>query len=110
MVPGPRVEQGLVALEERPDVAGDEIGLVHEVGGADGLRTEAQVAHGEHAGLLGVVDEVALHVVARVLADDLDRVLVRPDGAVGAQAVEHGPVDALRFARRRSRRAPDGSE
>ena len=86
-------KEGLVALEERPHVAGDEVGRIHEVGGADGLRPKAQVADGEDPGLLRVIDEVALDVVVGVLADDLDGVLVGPDGAVGAQAVEEGAKD-----------------
>ncbi len=52
-------------LEELELVAGDEVGARDEVGGADGLGAEAQVGGGERAGLLGVVDEVALGVVRR---------------------------------------------
>ena len=59
-----------------------------------GCLPEAQVGDGAGAGLLGVVDEVALGEVVRGLADDLDRVLVRPDRTVSAQAVEDGPVGA----------------
>jgi hypothetical protein len=55
-----------------------------------GSRAEAQVRDRDRAGLLGVVDEVALGEVVRVLADDLDAVLVGADRAVGAQAVEQG--------------------
>ena len=87
----------LVPLDEGPHVAGDEVGLVDQVGGTDGPRSEAQVADRLHPGLLGVVHEVALHVVGRVLADDLDGVLVRPHRAVTAQTVEQSPVYALRL-------------
>ncbi len=78
-------------------MAGQEVGLVDQVGAADRLRAEAQVRDGHRAGLLRVVDEVALGVVVGRLADDLDRVLVGADRAVGAQAVEHRPVRALRL-------------
>jgi hypothetical protein len=62
-----------------------------QVGGADRLGAEAQVRGGHGAGLLGVVDEVALGVVFGVFgADDLDGVLVGAHGAVGAEAVEEG--------------------
>ena len=71
-------------------MAGDEVGVVDEVGGADRLGTEAQVRDGDGPGLLGVVDEVALGVEVGLLADDLDRRLVRPDGAIGAEPEEHG--------------------
>ncbi len=65
-----------------------ERGPADEIGGADGPGPEAQVRDGHRPRLLRVVDEVSLGVVVRLLADDLDRVLVGPDGAVGAQAVE----------------------
>ena len=55
----------------------------------DGLRPETKVRHGLGAGLLGVVDEVALNVDCGILADDLDAVLVGADRAVRAEAEEH---------------------
>ena len=77
-------------LAEQPElVAGDEVGLLDEVGGADGLGPEAQVRHGDRARLLGVVHEVALGEQVGALADDLDRCLVRADGAVRAESEEH---------------------
>ena len=78
------------ALEEAELVAADEVGPAHEVGRADGTRTEAEVRHGDGTGLLGIVDEVALPEAVVVLGQDLDRVLVRPHRAVGAEPVEHG--------------------
>ena len=73
---------------EQPElVAADEARLLDEVGRADRLWPEAQVRDGLRAGLLRVVDEVALRVQALV-AQDLDRVLVRADRAVRAQAEE----------------------
>ena len=69
-------------------VAGDEVGLVDVVRALDGLVAEAQVADGDAAGLLGVVLEVSLHILVGVVADDLDGVLVRADGAVAAEAPE----------------------
>ena len=44
---------------------------------------------GDRAGLLRVVDEVSLREEIRLLADDLDRVLVGAHRAVGAETVEH---------------------
>ena len=70
-------------------MARHEVGLGTEVGAADQVRPEPQVRDGDRAGLLGVVDEVALGVVVGVAADDLDRVLVRADRPVGAETVEH---------------------
>ena len=82
--------QHVVALEEGELVAGDKAGLVDEVSRVDRLGAEAQVGNGDGAGLLGVVDEIALGVIVGILADDLDRVLVGADGAIRAEAVEHG--------------------
>ncbi|KAF5044330.1 hypothetical protein DSECCO2_492900 [anaerobic digester metagenome] len=69
-------------------VAGDVVGGVDQIGGLDGLLAETQVGHGDAAGLLGIVGEVALGVHVGVVADDLDGFLVGADGAVGAQAPE----------------------
>ena len=69
-------------------VACNEVGLVDEVGGLDGLLTESQVRHGNTAGLLGVVIKVCLCIHVGVVADDLDGVLVGTDGTVCAQTPE----------------------
>ena len=69
-------------------VAGHEVRLVDIVGAADGAVAEAQVADGDAAGLLGVVLEVGLDILVRVVADDLDGVLVGAYGAVAAQTPE----------------------
>ncbi len=87
---GSREIEDVVLLEEPELVAGDEARGPDEVGGADRLRTEAQVRDRDPARLLRVVDEVALGEVVGLLADDLDRVLVRADGAVRAEAEEDG--------------------
>jgi hypothetical protein len=52
--------------------------------------------HRDGAGLLRVVDEIALGP-APGLGDDLDGILVRTHRAVGAQAVEHGAYRVLRL-------------
>ncbi len=87
----------VVAVEERLLVARDEVRAPHEVRRPDRLRPEAQVRDGDGARLLRVVHEVALREVVRLLADDLDRVLVRAHGAVGAEAVEEGAHRAGRL-------------
>ena len=75
-------------LEEAEVVAGHEAGAGDEVGGANRVGSEAQMRCRHRAGLLGVVDEVALRVVGSLGADDLDGVLVGADGAVGTESVE----------------------
>ena len=67
----------------------DEVGILDEVGRADRFRPEPQVRHRHRTRLLRVVDEVALGEQVGVLADDLHRRLVGPDGAVGAEPEEH---------------------
>jgi hypothetical protein len=52
----------------------------------------------DRARLLRVVHEIALRGEIGGLAEDLDRVLVGADGAVGAQAVEHGRRHVGTFA------------
>ena len=69
-------------------VAGNVVGLVHQVGGVDGRLAEAQVGYRKAAGLLGVVSEVGLSVEIGVVPDDLDGLLVCAHGAVGAEAEE----------------------
>ena len=88
--PVPGGFERLRLAEESELVAGDEVGLIHEIGGPDRLGPEAQVRHRDRARLLRVVDEVALGKEVRALADDLDRCLVRADRAVGAESEEDG--------------------
>ncbi len=85
-----RAEQVDRAVEERPLVTRHEVGAVDQVGGPDGVRAEPQVRGGHRPRLAGVVDEVALGPLVRVLTDDLDRRLVGADGAVGAEPPEDG--------------------
>ena len=78
-----------VDLIEQPELmAADEARVVHEVRRPDRLRPEAQVRHGLRAGLLRVVDEVRLGVQVLLPAQDLDRVLVRPDRPVRPEPEE----------------------
>ena len=76
-------------------VAGHEVGLVDVVRALDLVIAEAQVADGHAAGLLGVVLEVCLNIFIGVIADDLDGVLVRADGAVAAETPELAGDGAL---------------
>ena len=79
----------LGTLEQLELVAADEARLGDQISSADRFRAEAQVRDGLRAGLLRVVDEVALRVQSLLATEDLDRVLVRSHRAVGAQAEEH---------------------
>src|SRR6266542_326067 len=92
--------QHVVAFEEGRLMAGDEVGPRHEVSRADRLRAETKVRDRDRARLLRVIHEIALSVIAGLLADDLDRILVGPDRAVRAQAVEQSPDHVLRLGRK----------
>ncbi len=94
------VAEHVEAVEQTELVARDEIGLLDQIGRADRLGPEPQVRHGHRAGLLRVVDEVPLGVEVGLVADDLDRRLVRPDGPVAAQRVEHRRPSGLFEAER----------
>ena len=87
---GSRLLQQVEALHELGLVATDEarLAIADQVAGANGTRTEAQVRNRHRTRLLGIVDEVALHELVRLLAEDLQGVLVGAHGAVGTQAVE----------------------
>ena len=78
----------VVFRQVRLVVAGDEVGVADVVGGADRLLAEAQMALRDAEGLLRVVLEVRLTVHIGRVADDLDGVLVRADGAVAAETPE----------------------
>src|SRR6185369_15533869 len=82
-----RVEN-LVTLQKIELVDSNEVCALYQIGALDRLRTKAQVRHGHRAGLLRVVNKIALRIVGRFLANNLDRVLVRADRAVGSQAPE----------------------
>ncbi len=75
-------------------VACHEVGGVHQVGRTDGFVAETEVRAGEAARFLRVVCEVSLTILVGVLTDDFHRVLVCAHGAVSAEAVELGLVDA----------------
>ena len=49
-------------------MAGDEVGIVDEVGRADGPAAETQVRYGDAAGLAGVVGEIGLRIQVGVVA------------------------------------------
>ena len=96
---GLAVLEHVVALEERPLVTGQELRFGDEVAGANHIRPEAQVRHGDRAGFLRVIDEVALGVEAGLVADNLDRVLVGTHRAIRAESVEQAALHAVGLGR-----------
>ncbi len=69
-------------FQERELVACNKVSLGNEIRLANLLWSKAQVAYRVSAGLLGIVFEIPLCPVARLVADDFDRVLVGADRAV----------------------------
>ena len=97
-------QEGAAVLDLRDDVevlhvallvAGNEVGHRDIVGGMDRLMSEAQVALGDAAGLLGVVLKIGLGVLIGVIANDLDGVLIGADRTVGTETPELAGDDAL---------------
>jgi len=72
-------------------VTGDETRLLDEIRGANRPGAESQVTHCNAARFFRVVEEIALAVMGRAFADDLDRILVGADGAIRPEAEEHRP-------------------
>src|SRR5579884_3524390 len=87
---GAGVFEHIKTFEQRELVAGDELGLVlsYQVGSVDGLWPKAQMGNGHRTRFFGVVDEVALCIILRLLANNLDRVFVGPHGSIRANAPE----------------------
>ena len=77
-------------------MASDEVCRVDKIGRLNGLIAETEVRNGDAAGLFGVVEEVTLNELIRMVAYNLNRVLVRADGTVRAETVELAGNGALR--------------
>ena len=97
-----RAIENPVFLHKRELVAADELRVAHKVRGADCVGAEAQVRYGYAAALLRVVNKIRLREVGGFVADNLNRVLVGADSAVGAEPVEYraknaGIVELERF-------------
>src|SRR5215472_6540592 len=82
-----RVED-LITLEEVELVNGDEICALNQVCALDWPRPKAQMRDRHRARLFRVVDKISLRVIRRFFANDLYRVLIRTDRAVGPQTPE----------------------
>ncbi|CAN4026287.1 Ribose transport system permease protein rbsC, partial [Dysosmobacter welbionis] len=80
-----QVRSGVILVHIGGGVHTDEVRGGHQVGGADGLVPEPQMALGQSAGLHRVVREVRLGILVCRQADGGDGVLVGAHGAVAAQ-------------------------
>ena len=76
-------------------VTADKVGGLHVIGGTDRAVAEPEMRLGHAERLLRVVLEIRLGVLRGVGVDDVDRVLVRADRAVGAEAPELAADDVL---------------
>ena len=97
LVHGPRAVQqeraailqilgSIVLLDIGGRVNGHEIGRGDQIGAADGLIAEAQMALGQAAGLHRVIGEICLCVLVAHKADSGDGILVGAHSTVAAQA------------------------
>jgi hypothetical protein len=87
--------QHIVPPQENRLVARYELSLTYKIGRANRFWSESQVRHCDGTRLLGVIHEIALSVVWRLLPDDLYRVLVGSHRTVRPQAVEDRPVHRI---------------
>ena len=74
----------------------DKVRLIDEVGGLDLRLAETQVGHRQATGLFRVIVEVSLNIHIGMVADNLNRVLVRTNRAVCTQAPEFAACDTGR--------------
>src|SRR6266536_6070565 len=96
---GHKILEHIMGLEQERLVAGHEVRLRDEIGRSYRTRCEAQMRDGDRAGLLRVVNKIALREIAGVLADDFDRLLVRANRAVGAESEKLRAHDVVRLDR-----------
>ena len=90
------------SLEEGELVAGHEICPADKVSGTNRPWSKAQMGDRHRTGLLRIVDKVTLGVIRRVLADNLDGVLVGTHRAIGAEPIENSAY-CLRILRGKGR-------
>ena len=57
-------------------MAGNKVCLVNQIGRSDWAVSETKVGNRDTAGLLGIIEEIALRVFIRIIADDLNGVFV----------------------------------
>ena len=69
-------------------MASHKVLRLDQIGRTDGGLAEAEMALGQAAGFLGVIDEISLAIEVRRMADDLDGVFVGTHSAVGAHTPE----------------------
>ena len=86
-------------FQEDKLVAGDKVGVVvaDQVRRTHRIRTKAQVRNGQTTGFLGVIDEIALRVIAGVFADNLGGVLIGADCAVRTESKEYAAHHVITF-------------
>ena len=65
-----------------------EVSLIDVIWASDWVVTKTKVRNCDTTCLLGVILEVCLNILIRVVANDLDGVLVRTDSTVAAQTPE----------------------
>ena len=88
----------IVLIHIGRSMASHKVLRLDQIGRTDGGLAEAEMALGQAAGLLGVIDEISLAIEVRRMADDLDGVFV------GTHSVRRSPYPATqRWSDRRER-------
>src|SRR5262249_29653920 len=84
-----RVLQYIESLKKTELVNRDKTRFMDQVCALDRPRAEAQMRYSSRSRFLGVVNEVTLSVIWSLLADDLNRVLIRAHGPVRTKPPKH---------------------
>ena len=80
--------QHVVLFQEHELVAGDEVGFIHKIDGPNRFGTETQMGNRYGTGFAGIIGEIALSMIGRIFADNLDGVLIGANGSIRSQAIE----------------------
>ena len=80
--------QQIILIDIGWSVAGNVVGVGNQIRLADWVRAETKVGNGYASGLSGVIGEIALCIHVRVIADNLDGILVGTDSTIGTKAPE----------------------
>ncbi len=78
-------------------MAADEVRRTDQTRLADRARAKPQVRHGHSPCFFRIVNEVALCIVRRVVADNADAVVIGADGTIGTETEEHGTNGIVGF-------------
>ena len=69
-------------------MASDEVGLLHQIGGEDGVLSETEMGFGDPKAFFCIIFKVGLGIEVGIFANDFNRVFVGANCTVGTEAPE----------------------